>query len=452
MKVPGINLADVRISTGMSGDEMALVLQDSNLVLRELSNILSVDQNAMDPATVGSITVGNIARRMLDGRMGTFDNGTTKTFHAAFEVPLDFDAARVILVNSNTATYSVASVCFVSIDSTSNLSGIGLNWTDGTFAGSAGCTVPAAANSASRAYAKSDWCQVTNQGRLKIIAVRVEVTTAGTINVMGNGIDSYTNWASRTDGHIVCLRNQSGSFATAASASGFSSTTNTSQSPICGVEVSCRGRVLNLGVLGDSTDEGRGTYIGESWGLPTSDALSADLGIPVVFANMGWASQSMANVYRHVQDIVTYGIVPDLLFIPAGSINDLTNTINSTMIKTCRTNIAAALATLHGSNNPPRIVLRNIEPVNPSVSSHNHDSSDSLRVSYNTELSATSYGANGFAIFDFSGPLSGITDADGQVNMAVGVTTDGIHPNDTGNAAVVANAVSAAKRALGIPA
>jgi len=44
MKVPGINLPDVSISTGMSGDEMALVLQDSNLVLRALSDILSVDQ------------------------------------------------------------------------------------------------------------------------------------------------------------------------------------------------------------------------------------------------------------------------------------------------------------------------------------------------------------------------------------------------------------------------
>lgn len=44
MKVPGINLADVSVSTGMSGDEMALVLQDSNLVLRQLSDILLVDQ------------------------------------------------------------------------------------------------------------------------------------------------------------------------------------------------------------------------------------------------------------------------------------------------------------------------------------------------------------------------------------------------------------------------
>lgn len=44
MKVPGINLADVSISNGMSGDEMALVLQDSNLVLRQLSDVLGVDQ------------------------------------------------------------------------------------------------------------------------------------------------------------------------------------------------------------------------------------------------------------------------------------------------------------------------------------------------------------------------------------------------------------------------
>lgn len=55
MKVPGINLPDVSISTGMSGDEMALVLQDSNLVLRALSDILSVDQKLQQSIAYSSI-------------------------------------------------------------------------------------------------------------------------------------------------------------------------------------------------------------------------------------------------------------------------------------------------------------------------------------------------------------------------------------------------------------
>lgn len=57
MKVPGINLADVSISTGMSGDEMALVLQDSNLVLRQLSDISSVDQRLPRVIAVSNIPV-----------------------------------------------------------------------------------------------------------------------------------------------------------------------------------------------------------------------------------------------------------------------------------------------------------------------------------------------------------------------------------------------------------
>ena len=55
MKVPGINLADVSISTGMSGDEMALVLQDSNLVLRQLSDVLGVDQSV--PKSIARINI-----------------------------------------------------------------------------------------------------------------------------------------------------------------------------------------------------------------------------------------------------------------------------------------------------------------------------------------------------------------------------------------------------------
>lgn len=43
MKVPGIALPNVSLSPGFSGDEMALVLQDSNLVLRPLSDISAID-------------------------------------------------------------------------------------------------------------------------------------------------------------------------------------------------------------------------------------------------------------------------------------------------------------------------------------------------------------------------------------------------------------------------
>jgi hypothetical protein len=39
MKVPGITIPDVEISTGISGQEMAILMKDSNLVLKELSAI-----------------------------------------------------------------------------------------------------------------------------------------------------------------------------------------------------------------------------------------------------------------------------------------------------------------------------------------------------------------------------------------------------------------------------
>lgn len=397
---------------------------------------------------LGRVELGNIGRRIIDGRMGTFDNSTTKTFLAAFEVPFDFDAARLILVNANTSTYTVASCCFVSIDTTSNLSGVGLAWTNGAFDGATGTTVPAAASSVRRSYKKSDWCQFTSQGRLKIIAVRVEITTAATINVMGNGSDDYTPWATRTDGKIACFRNQAGSFATSATASGFSSTTNVSQSPIIGVEVSLRGRILNVGVLGDSTDEGRGTYKGDGWAGPTCAALEAETGVPVMLSNLSWASQSMGHVYNHALDMITYAMAPDVLFIPGGSINDLTPPINSSMIKTCRTNLAATLAQFYGMTKPPHLIIRNIEPCNPAVK--NFDASDSIRTNYNAELMTATYGASGFALFDFSTPLSGVTDGDGQVNMLVGATDDNIHPNDTGNALCVPSALSALKAAIGL--
>lgn len=409
----------------------------------------SADQRALDRSALSGLVLGNIGRTIIDGRMGVLDNTATKTYHAVFEVPADFDAVRPILANGNTSVYAVAHCTVTALSSAADLNGSSETWTDVTFSGAVGANVPAAATTSRRGYLRGDWARTSSHGKTKLVAVRAEISTAGNIYVMGNGTDNYTNWAARTDGHRFVLRQKAGSYATAASASGFDDTTNRSQSPIIGVEVACRGRVLNLCAVGDSIDSGRGTYLGEGWFVPTATALSQALGIPIFTAQLSWAGQGGSQIRDNVIDLFAAGLKPDLLFTVAGSIYDITaSTITAAShIDPMRMTTARTVAEMSAYG--VRSVLRTVGPVNPSITNHNHDASDALRVAWDDEVVA-SYGAGGYAIFDVRSALNGITDADGQVVPGAGLTTDGVHPNNAGNAALTPYAVAAAKKALGI--
>lgn len=395
--------------------------------------------------------LGTLGRRIFYGRPGTFDNTTSNTFHAVFEVPCDFDAARVILFNGTNSTYTVSTTCtFAVLDSAADLNGSALTWTDGTFPTG---TVPAAASTTRRGFLKSEFVNISNSGKAtRLLAVRVRPTTAGSITIMGNGSsDAFTNWATRTDGHLVCFRNEAGTFNANSVASGFTSTTNRSQSPICGIEVACRGRVLNLGVNGDSNDAGFGsTYIGSGYGLELADELAAEFSLPVFFSNLAWAGQTSGQINNQIVDAITYDLKPDLWFAPAGSTNDYTSdNITDADIATGRSFTArhAALVT----PNKVGFVLRNSQPSNPAATGKNFDATDTKRVAWNAELAA-SYELSTVVVFDCSTPTSGAVDGGGQVVMAAGSTTDNVHFNDGGVALILPNALTSAKTALGMAA
>lgn len=408
---------------------------------------------SFDPVENGELRqsdLGNVGQRIFHGRQGTFDNTVSNTFHAVFEIPCDFDGARIILVNSAISTYAVsltAAACV--LDSAADLNGSAQSdWVDVI---STNGTVPAAASTSRRAYLKTDIGAISNRGKAtRLLAVRVRVTTSGTISVMGNGTDSFTNWATRTDGQLVCFRNEAGSFNSVATASGFTSTTNRSQSPICGVEVMCRGKVLNIGVLGDSNDDGRGTYIGAGYGLTVASLLQTQLGIPVFHSNLSWPGQAMANIRNNAIDAATYSVTPDLLYLTAGSINDYSaDTITAAMVALSRTNTARAIGELVASARTPRIVLRNIASVNPAVLNHNHDATDSLRTAWNAEVAA-SYAVAGYPLFDCATPTNGTVDGAGQMVPNAALLPDGIHFGDAGITAIAPNAVAAGLLALGV--
>lgn len=376
----------------------------------------------------------NIGTRIFGGRMGAFDNTTTQTFQVTCSLAQHFDAVRVIFANgSNAGTIAVGGCKISSQSAASDLNNSAGSWNSVYMAGSLTGTIPAAATAASRrGYLVSDWVALNSAdrsdgGTFPLITIRASITTAASISIFGNGTDDYTNWPTRPNGRIWCMRNQSGDQIT--TPSGFTSTTNAKQSPVIGVQYAARGQVITVMGAGDSITEGHGgTYLGEGFGVPACESLSSMSGTAVEWCNIG-ISGSGANIFRdQVIDILAAGIKPDLLVLSYGSPNDN----GGTWLAATTTGIRGYLGQMFGTvrENQVPVVLWTVMPTNPSVKAYG--ATDALRVAHNTATLAMA--SKGMDVMDFSAALSGITDGTGQVNMLAGSTTDGIHPNDAGNA------------------
>jgi hypothetical protein len=379
---------------------------------------------------------GNIGTRIFGGRMGTFDNTTQQTFHVVLTTAQHFDAVRLIFANgtTSTATVGVAKVSPLADLSTSdNQNNSGGTWTTVTFAGgSATGTIPAAGGASFRRnYLLSDWISVssldrTDGGTFPAIAVRAYVSTSGTIGVFGNGTDNFTNWATKPDGRVHIMRNQAGDQVTAPA--GFSSTTNVSQSPIVGIQYAARGRVITVMGVGDSITDGRGTYKGEGFGLPACSEISDINGVAVEWANCGWAGASPSQIMAFGIDALQY-FTPDILVLPNGTPNVSVAPITTAGITSSRQMLYRLLAECQIKGVRP--LIWTWMPTNDTVKAWN--SSDALRRAWNDEVRSLAT-QRGMLVLDADAVLAGEANASGQIQLLAGAASDGIHPNDTGNA------------------
>lgn len=378
---------------------------------------------------------GNIGTRIFGGRMGTFDNTTQQTFHAVFTLAQHFDAVRLIFANgtTGTATVGVAKVSPLSdLSTASNQNNSGGTWYSVTFGGSATGTIPAAAGASFRRnYLLSDWISVSSLGRVDggafpALAVRAYISTSGTIGVVGNGTDNFTNWATKPDGRIHIMRNQGGDQVTAPA--GFSSTTNVSQSPIVGVQYAARGRVITVMGIGDSITDGRGTYIGDGFGIPACAAISDINGVAVEWANCGWAGANPTQILNAGLDALAY-FSPDIVVLPNGTPNVSVAPLTTTGISTSRQMLYRLLAECQTKRVIP--LIWTWLPTNDTVKAWN--SSDALRRAWNDDVRKLA-SSRGMLVVDADAVLAGEANGSGQIQMLAGSTTDGIHPNDTGNA------------------
>lgn len=374
------------------------------------------------------------ATHAVDGTSGT-------TYLSVFTLTEVADAVRPIFANGGTATYTVASVKAAPIVSESdlNLSGTSSAWVSGTIPSSGVVPVRSATNNPG--ILVGDWIELDNSSSSsgsRMIGVRTFIDAgAGTITIMGNGAngasENFTSWATRS-GQVNAFRQKTGDCNT--TIANFDSTTNVSYSPCIGLEYISRGKVYTIMVSGDSIDAGRGTYITENQMHLFAESIRSvgSRNFAIEVANIAWPGASSTATKLLAEIYMTAGLLPDFMVYPAGSPNDISTSISDAAVVVWRK--AVAYQKLLCETNNVDFWLRTMTPAkNESAAAGSgaeaYGTDDVKRINWNNEV--VSWRKRGQVVLDWATAIAGTTDSAGMQGMKSDFTTDGIHPNTTGN-------------------
>jgi lysophospholipase L1-like esterase len=406
-------------------------------------------------AISGVVSGGGKARRvarMFYSRLGTLSNATLSTYHVAAEVQQHFDAVSLVIVN----TSAVLSGYFVAKVSVSAALGDGNNsagtWTSCTdFGGDTGLITPLAPPGTRAAYLVTKPQSISSVARSDggtkplVFARAYCVDANASLPCYGDGSESLTNWATRTDGRLWLARTQTGDQVT--TPSGFTNTTNVSQSPIVGLVYWARGAVVGVSSFGDSTTNGQGTFKGEGWVVPALNAAATVTGIPIEYANYSypgergiWTVSGGGFLQRALDVLRNPYLRPDSMILQSASLNPITGLLTQAIFDEQAAAVRKVLSKC--SAEQTRVLLSTTMPI--TTAGNAYGSSDAFRAAYNAATVANySAGVTRVSLLDTSGLIGGVADGSGQIQIPPGYTSDGIHLNDAGNAALLSAGTSA---------
>lgn len=347
---------------------------------------------------------------------------TGTTFHDTFELQAPASMVRPIFANSsNVGTYTIAT-CKAGVPTTlTDLNDAGA-WVSVTLPSSG--VVPASATTQRKGMLVGNWTALDNSTNSKFVSIRCYIA-AGAGNITVGTTDTITNWATRTDGRSRVTFQQDVEGVT--TRTNFTSTTPVSGSPCIGLQYQTMAGVVTIMKIGDSIDNGQGTYKGESmWDCAVYD-IADSLNMHIEIANFAVGSTDVLNYPYHLSDATSVGIIPDIVCLPISSPNGFSPTITSGVIETTKKTLQQTMLTIRQYGIKP--VFRTWTPVNYSVKTW--AATDSLRVDYNNFYLAQ----KGVNIADVATVLNGTLRADGQMELNPLYAADGIHPNDAGNIA-----------------
>lgn len=380
---------------------------------------------------------------IFEGRIAatnTPDGASGTTYTAVFPLPDVVDAIEPIFGNGGGSAYTVSAMSAAAVPD-DDLNGNSQTLTVGSVTGKD--TVPALVATSQPGLLLGNRMILANpNGHRKVMVRAFLPSTSGSVTMMGsgaNGTDSFANWATRTE-ELVSFRAQTGNQTGTAGA--FTSTTQVSYCPIIGVKFYARGAVYTIMLTGDSIDSGRGTYKADG---PVRQAIRnmTRSGYAVSVANLAWAGSSSTNSRGTAALAFAAGLVPDMLIRSGASPNDTGGAISdATTVQAWRAAAAESKAACAQYN--VECAFRTGVPANHSgdtpAGAETWGATDSLLQAWNAEL--LSWRARGVRVWDWWRSVAGAVGPGGNVTFAAGMSSDGTHPSDAGNAQIAADMVA----------
>jgi hypothetical protein len=398
---------------------------------------------AVQARKAASRRLGNILTRGFSGSLSTqATGGIPHTTHIQMALEAHFDAVRIIIPNSVTSAISGVTSKFTAAGAASTAGTSGAiapadgAWKTVTWGGSSSVTLAAGTSANAPSWTVSDWIAArsferTDGGVQPLLLVRVHVPGTNA-NRPAWAQASLTAWETEASvaGRIFRPRTQAvdgvstlGDFKIGGSVSEYTCV------PFF-VQYASRQLGITVMVIGDSIDDGAGASSRRGWQyLAQAEVSTVGAPVEVVSAAIGGANSA---AWRSRVAAAVAAVQPDYVILPWFEVNDTNVPMTSSHIQAMAGSIGAALSDIREAGAVP--ILRTGIPVNATGTfAKAFGSSDSLRRDRNSELLA---GFPAELIMDADSSVAGEDDGNGQIEFAAGLTTDALHPNDSGHAAI----------------
>ncbi|SEJ15869.1 hypothetical protein SAMN05428950_1011307 [Sphingomonas sp. OV641] len=323
-------------------------------------------ENHMEPrlsqltvVLAGNVLLPSPLVRIVHSRVlnNTVTGGTT-TYEALLELAGAFTHVNPLLaVGQNVSANATSPAYFVfaaAVPDTTKASADAATWTS--------CSMATANLSPASAVNKRAWHYGNRYTRLQSVPrtdggtgylalIRAQVS-AGTVVLLGNGTDVFSNWENEPNGFR--WRDKPGSFATSNQA-GFDATAFSNRSPIAGVAyLTADGVGKTLCSVGDSNGVGYGAHIGANHVFRAAQALTAKYGLPVEYCDLAWGGFASTAIRDSVIDLfnpttglfnATTGLMPSCIYLNDATQNDwavgpTASAITDATIRTMEANLA----------------------------------------------------------------------------------------------------------------
>lgn len=349
------------------------------------------------------------------------------TWHVGMVAECPFAAVRAVIRNQEPTSYTLNALAFGASSSISSYTPTE-GWVLGAFSGAASIVIPARLAAARPSHTYSDWANVqsitaSNGSGFFPIHARAYIATGpfsygGGSTTLGEHAEANANALVHNRYTLAAVA--LGDF-TSTNQVGFSATP-VDLSPVLELEFLTMQQVVTVCGLGDSIIwGGGGTLHMLGAGHHACSAISTSLR-PVFWQNAGVPSTTTSQFVQRLKDMILAGARPNVLIYSAFSRND--GTPSASTIAVMRYNLAVVLDICTQYR-----IIPIIDTGSPETAAAWNAAADNLRKGFVSEVRALRN--RSILVMDSDKALS---DQATPARFIAGVSTDGTHPNDVGQA------------------